>query len=294
MIKVEELTKRYDDRVVLDRLSFTAPAGTVTGLLGPNGAGKTTMFRLLLGLAEPTAGSALIDGRSYRDLPSPRRTVGAVLESTGLHPGRSGRNHLRVIATAAGLPLARVDELLELVGLVSAADRRVGGYSLGMQQRLALAAALLGDPAVIALDEPTNGLDPEGVAWLRRMTRAWAAEGRCVVVASHLLAAVSRSVDRVVIIDGGRVVHHETLDDEAGGAVTVACDNPAELAAALEREGADVKGAADGALDVRGADARRVGEIAAAAEVIVHHLGIRSDRDRLEALFISLTAKDRP
>ncbi|MEO7397817.1 MAG: ABC transporter ATP-binding protein, partial [Ilumatobacteraceae bacterium] len=206
MIEIRSLTKAYGTHRVVDGLTFTAPAGQVTGFLGPNGAGKTTTFRCLLGLAEPTSGDALIDGRAYRDLQHPRRHVGAVLESTGFHPGRSGRNHLRVIARAACMTDGRIDSLLELVGLSSAADRRVGGYSLGMRQRLGLAAAMLGDPEVIVLDEPANGLDPEGVTWIRRLLRLWADEGRTVMVSSHLLAELAHVVDRVVIIRDGALV----------------------------------------------------------------------------------------
>ena len=177
MIEVRGLTKAFGDQRAVDDLSFTAPGGKVTGFLGPNGAGKTTTFRCLLGLAEPTSGATLIDGRRYRDLASPRRTVGAVLESSGFHPARTGRNHLRVIARAAGLDPSRIDPLLDVVGLGGAADRRVGGYSLGMRQRLSIATAMLGDPEVVVLDEPANGLDPEGVGWVRRILRFWADEG---------------------------------------------------------------------------------------------------------------------
>jgi ABC-2 type transport system ATP-binding protein len=206
VIEVAGLTKRFGDHVAVDDLSFKAPAGQVTAVLGPNGAGKTTTFRTLLGLAHPTAGSALIDGRRYAELERPRKSVGAVLESSGFHPARTGRDHLRVVATAAGIARGRVDELLSFVGLARAADRRVGGYSTGMRQRLAVAGALLGDPRVVVLDEPTSGLDPEGVAWMRRLLREFAAEGRCVVVASHHLAEVAQTADRVLIISRGRAL----------------------------------------------------------------------------------------
>jgi ABC-2 type transport system ATP-binding protein len=206
MIEVVGLTKRFGKRAAVDELSFTAPAGQVTALLGPNGAGKTTTFRVLLGLAHPTAGRALVAGGPYAELDRPRRAVGAVLESYGFHPARTGGDHLRAIATAAGFPRGRVDEVLAFVGLARAADRRVGGYSTGMRQRLALAGALLGDPEVLVLDEPTSGLDPEGVAWMRRLLREFAAEGRCVLLASHLLAEVVRAADRVVIVARGRAL----------------------------------------------------------------------------------------
>jgi ABC-2 type transport system ATP-binding protein len=206
MIAVAGLTKRFGDLAAVDDLSFTGAAGQVMAVLGPNGAGKTTTFRVLLGLARPTAGRALIDGRPYAELERPRQTVGAVLESSGFHPARTGRDHLRVVARAAGIPRSRVDELLEFVGLARAGDRRVGGYSTGMRQRLAVAGALLGDPRVIVLDEPTSGLDPEGVAWMRQLLREFAAEGRCVLVASHLLAEVAQVADRVVIIARGRAL----------------------------------------------------------------------------------------
>jgi ABC-2 type transport system ATP-binding protein len=212
LIEVRTLTKTYGNQRAVDELSFTAPAGQVTGFLGPNGAGKTTTFRCLLGLARPTAGAALIGGRSYRELALPRREVGAVLESTGFHPGRTGRDHLRVVARAAGLDGARIDPLLGLVGLASAADRRVGGYSLGMRQRLGVATALLGDPQALVLDEPANGLDPQGMSWMRELVRTWADEGRTVLVSSHLLAEVAQVVDRVVIIRDGRLVAETALD----------------------------------------------------------------------------------
>jgi len=211
MIEVAGLTKRFGDQIAVDGLSFAAPAGQVTALLGPNGAGKTTTFRILLGLARSAAGSALIEGRPYAELDRPRETVGAVLESSGFHPARTGRDHLRVVATAAAIPEGRVDEVLAFVGLKRAADRRVGGYSTGMRQRLALAGALIGDPRALVLDEPTSGLDPEGVAWMRSLLRELAGEGRCVLLASHLLAEVAQAADRAVIVSEGRALRAADL-----------------------------------------------------------------------------------
>jgi ABC-2 type transport system ATP-binding protein len=293
MIEVAGLTKRFGDLVAVDDLSFTAPAGQVTAILGPNGAGKTTTFRVLLGLARPTAGRALIDGRPYAELERPRQTVGAVLESSGFHPARTGRDHLRVVATAAGIPRSRVDELLAFVGLARAADRRVGGYSTGMRQRLAVAGALLGDPGVVVLDEPTSGLDPEGVAWMRRLLREFAAEGRCVVVASHLLAEVAQAADRVVIIAKGRALREAdvtSLDDATELAVRV--DDPESLVTALTAQhGTEVSATGDGRLVVRGATAEEVGRTAARVGATVFELTSRSAGEPLEQLYLSLTGR---
>lgn len=209
-IEVLHLTKRYGDVVAVDDLSFSLEPGTITGFLGRNGAGKTTTLKVLLGLSAPTSGSATFDGGRLEDLPSPARAVGAVLDAS-FHPGRRARNSLRVLAAAAGLSDARVDEVLGLVGLADVAGRRVGGFSLGMRQRLALAAALLGDPSVLILDEPTNGLDPDGVRWLRSLLRGFRDEGRTVLVSSHLLAEVAQTVDDVVIIERGRLVRHAAI-----------------------------------------------------------------------------------
>jgi ABC-2 type transport system ATP-binding protein len=217
-VVVRELTKHFGDVVAVDRLSFSLDAGTITGFLGPNGAGKTTTLRLLFGLARPTAGEALVFGRPYRQLREPARRVGAVLESGDFDPGRSGRNHLRALALATGLSFDRVDELLELVELTGAADRPVGTYSLGMRQRLGLAAALLGDPELLILDEPGNGLDAAGVHWLRGFLRQFASAGRTVLVSSHILAEVAQSVDQVMIIDGGRLVATLAIAELTGGA----------------------------------------------------------------------------
>lgn len=199
-ITVDGLTKRYGAVTAVDRLTFEVEPGLVTGFLGPNGAGKTTTLRMILGLVAPTAGQALIGGRRYADLPGPRKSVGAVLEATGFHPGRRGRDHLRILAESGGIPVARVDEVLGRVGLADAGNRRVGTYSLGMRQRLGLAAALLGDPQVLILDEPANGLDPQGMADLRELLRTLAADGRTVLMSSHVLSEVAQTVDRVVIV----------------------------------------------------------------------------------------------
>ncbi len=217
-IRLEGLTKRFGAVTAVDDLSLHVRPGSVTAFLGPNGAGKTTTMRMALGLVAPTSGRALIGGHPYAELTSPRRTVGAVLGPDGFHPGRTGRKHLRVLALAAGLPTTRVPEVLELVELTDAADRRVGGYSLGMRQRLGLAGALLGDPAVLVFDEPANGLDPEGIAWLRRFLRSVADDGRTVLVSSHLLAEVARTADRIVVISEGRLRFDGPLADLADGA----------------------------------------------------------------------------
>jgi ABC-2 type transport system ATP-binding protein len=221
VVSCRALTKRYGTLAAVDGVTFSLERGTVTGFLGPNGAGKTTTLRLLLGLAEPTAGEALVFGRRYRELAHPVRKVGAVLESSDFHPARSGRDHLRTLALAAGLPLGRVEEVLELVELGGAAGRRVRTYSLGMRQRLGLAAALLGDPELLILDEPANGLDPAGVRWLRTFLQRLGAEGRTVLVSSHLLAEVAQTVDRVLIIDRGRLRASGRLDELARGGRTL-------------------------------------------------------------------------
>jgi ABC-2 type transport system ATP-binding protein len=213
VVRVSSLTKRYDEVVAVDDLTFSLAAGTVTGFLGPNGAGKTTTLRLLLGLAEPDAGEALVFGRRYRQLDRPARRVGAVLESNDFHPGRSGRDHLRVLALAAEIPWSRVEDVLALVEIELVADRRVRTYSLGMRQRLGLAGALLGDPELLILDEPANGLDPAGVHWLRTFLRRFAERGGTVFVSSHLLAEVAQTVDQILIIDRGRLVATARLDE---------------------------------------------------------------------------------
>jgi ABC-2 type transport system ATP-binding protein len=291
-ITVQGLTKRFGDVLAVDQLSFQVDEGTVAGFLGPNGAGKTTTLRMLLGLVAPTSGTAAVGGRRYRDLPDPVRRVGAVLEAGGFHPGRSARDHLRVQATAAGLPQGRVDQVLEQTGLAGAARRRVGGYSLGMRQRLGLAAALLGDPEVLILDEPANGLDPEGVHWLRGLVRGLAAEGRTVLVSSHLLAEVAQTVDQVVIIDKGRLVTQAAMAELTAAAdrtVRVRTPQPEALRDLLVALGASVTVDGPGQLVAVGVTAEQVGQAAAAGGVVLHEM--RFERSNLEDVFLELTGR---
>ena len=288
-VEVRALTKRYGSTVAVDGLGFAIAPGRITGFLGPNGAGKTTTLRALLGLVRPTSGEALVEGRPYARLRDPLGTVGAVLEAESFHPARSGRNHLRVLATAAGVPAARVDEVLEQVELSGAARRRVGGYSLGMRQRLSVAGALLGRPRLLVLDEPANGLDPEGIRWLREFLRSFAAGGGTVLISSHVLAEVAQVADEVVIIHRGRLVTQEplaALTARAGGATVVRSPDEERLTDELRHAEIEVS-AADGQLLVA-APAERVGEIAAAAGIVLHEL--RSQGASLEEVFLELTA----
>jgi ABC-2 type transport system ATP-binding protein len=291
-VEVRGLSKSFGQVRAVSDLSFTVEPGTVTGFLGPNGAGKTTTLRMVLGLMHPDAGTATFNGAPYATLTEPLRTVGAVLE-TAFHPARSGRNHLRVYCRAAGLPLSRADETLVQVGLADAGGRRAGGYSLGMRQRLALATALLGDPAVLVLDEPANGLDPEGIQWLRGFLRHLAHEqGRTVLVSSHLLSEVEQTVDRVVIVGAGRLVREGSMDQlrsGADGAGTVLVRSPevARLADLLRADGKEVT-AEDGALSVTGTTPADVGRRAFAAGIELHEL--RSRTSGLEEIYFQLTA----
>jgi ABC-2 type transport system ATP-binding protein len=292
VVSARSLTKRFGKLTAVDDLSFELAAGTVTGFLGPNGAGKTTTLRMLLGLAAPSSGDAQIFGTHYRTLARPAQRVGAVLEATDFHPGRSGRNHLRTLAAAEGISNARVDEVLRLVELESAANRRVKGYSLGMRQRLGLAAALLGEPELLILDEPANGLDPEGVRWLRDFLRAFAAEGKTVFVSSHVLAEVAQTVDRVVIINRGKLVVESPLAEltaRVGGGVRVRSPQADRLAEALRAAGLDAERAGD-ALVVRETGPERVGELAAEHGIVLHELA-RQDSS-LEDVFLQLTSAD--
>jgi ABC-2 type transport system ATP-binding protein len=292
VVVAESLTKRFGNLTAVDDLSFALEAGTITGFLGPNGAGKTTTLRMLLGLAAPTTGRALVFDRPYARLERPALRVGAVLEATDFHPGRSGRNHLLTLSRAVGLPDASVDEALRLVDLEAAANRRVKGYSLGMRQRLGLAAALLGDPELLVLDEPANGLDPEGVRWLRDFLRTFASGGRTVFVSSHVLAEVAQTVDQVLIINRGRLVVESPLDQltaRVGGSVRVRTPSPAELERALKGAGIDSSSAGDGTLFVRGATAERVGDVAFEAGLRLHEL--TGEASSLEEVFLELTSE---
>ena len=293
MIEVEHLTKRYRSAVAVDDLSFSVPRGRITGFLGPNGAGKTTTLRVLLGLALPTSGRATLAGRRYRELDAPLRTVGAVLEASNYHPARSGRNQLRVLAAAAGISRQRVDRVLTDVELTGAAKRRVGGYSLGMRQRLSVAAALLGEPELLVLDEPANGLDPEGIRWLRNFLRSFAEGGGTVFVSSHVLAEVSQLADEVVIIHRGKLVAHQSVAEltlQAAGATRVRSPRAEELLATLRAAGIEAEPTPAGPLAVH-APPERVGDLAAEAGIPLHELV--AEAGSLEEAFLELTAEPR-
>src|SRR5580693_6239052 len=303
MIEARDLTKRYGDKLAVDHLSFTVQPGRVTGFLGPNGAGKSTTMRLILGLDRPNSGSATINGQRYRDLPSPLRTVGALLEAKSVHGGRTARNHLLFLAQTQGLPRRRVDEVLGLVGLFDVANKRAGGFSLGMSQRLGIAAALLGNPQVLLLDEPVNGLDPEGVLWIRNLMKQLASEGRTILVSSHLMNAMAVTADYLIVFGRGRLITESTTDEvisrsadksvrvrspererltqlitEAGGKVT---------AGGPPRPGDPANGNGAELLTVTGLEAARIGEIAAAKAVVLHEL---TPMASLEEAFMELTS----
>jgi ABC-2 type transport system ATP-binding protein len=292
VVLAESLTKRFGDVVAVDDLSFELDQGTITGFLGPNGAGKTTTLRMLLGLAAPTSGRAFVFGQPYAQLEEPSRRVGAVLEATDFHPGRSGRDHLRMLAEAVDLPRSRVDEVLRLVELQAAAKRRVATYSLGMRQRLGLAAALLGDPELLILDEPANGLDPGGVRWLRDFLRAFASGQRTVLISSHVLAEVAQTVDEVLIINHGKLVVETSLDQltrRAEGSVRIRTPDTAKLEAALSHAGIRFSAGNDHALLAHGTTSEQVGDIAFAANVPLHELCAESSS--LEEVFLGLTTE---
>ena len=289
-VEVRDLSKRFGHFAAVEELSFDIEAGRVTGFLGPNGAGKSTTLRALLGLVRPSSGSATFDGQRYDELERPAARVGAVLEDASFHPGRSARNHLRILAATGGHAADRVDEALSTVGLEDAADRRVKGYSMGMRQRLAIAAALLGDPQVLILDEPTNGLDPPGISWLRGLLREQADRGRAVLVSSHVLAEVAQTVDDVVVIANGQLRAQGTLEQVLGGddgpATEVRAQDPVRLTGALERRGHRVERDGD-VLHVVGATPAQVGEIAGHERVAV--LGLAPRVRSLEDAFMALT-----
>jgi ABC-2 type transport system ATP-binding protein len=292
-IDIQNLSKRFGDHAAVADLSFRTREGAVTGFLGPNGAGKTTTLKMLLGLVAPSGGTATFGGRRYVELDEPVRQVGAVLESTGFHPGRRARDHLRVLATAAGLPLSRVGEVLDEVGLADAAAKRVKEFSLGMKQRLGLAAALLGEPAVLILDEPANGLDPEGVHWLRRFLRDFADRGGTVLVSSHLLAEVAHAVDDVVIIAHGRLITQASLADLAGRtptAVRVRTPHPRALGTALTAEGVAADLVTADTLVAFDTTTEAVGLAAAGAGVPIYEM--TSEHFDLEEMFLELTSSE--
>lgn len=288
-IEIRSLSKSFGPVTAVSDLTFTVEPGQVTGFLGPNGAGKTTTLRMLLGLVRPTSGSATFAGAEYAQLRDPLATVGTALEAASFHPGRTARNHLAIYATAAGIRRQRVDAVLEQVGLAQYADRRVGGYSLGMRQRLGLAFALLGDPGVLVLDEPVNGLDPEGIRWIRRLLRQLAEEGRTVLVSSHLLSEVQQSVDQVVIISKGRLAYQGTLDElEVGTRVVADAPDRAKLEKALRAADLAVDTVPDG-LAVSGVTAERVGAIALDARVPLSRL--TAEQAGLENVFLELVGE---
>jgi ABC-2 type transport system ATP-binding protein len=295
MIEARDLTKFYGGKAAVDHLSFTVEPGRVTGFLGPNGAGKSTTMRLILGLDRPQSGIALINGKPYRDLPTPLRTVGALLEAKSVHTGRTARNHLLFLAQTQGLPARRVDEMLGLVGLQAVADKRAGGFSLGMSQRLGVAAAMLGDPEILLLDEPVNGLDPEGVLWIRNLMKQLAAEGRTILVSSHLMNEMAVTADYLIVVGRGRLITEASTEDviarSTDQSVRVRTPDAARLAELITKAGGSaISGAAAngvGLLTVTGLPAARIGEIAASGGVVLHEL---TPMASLEEAFMELTS----
>jgi ABC-2 type transport system ATP-binding protein len=290
VIEAQHLTKRYAEKVAVDDLSFTVRPGIVTGFLGPNGSGKSTTMRMIMGLDHPTGGSATVNGQRYHALAWPLREVGALLEAKAIHPGRSARAHLRMLAQANRIPLRRVDELLDLVGLGSVAGQRAGKFSLGMSQRLGIAAALLGDPGVLIFDEPVNGLDPDGIRWVRNLLKGLAAEGRTVFVSSHLMSEMAVTADEVVVIGRGRFLAQQPVAEmtACGAARFVRVRSPEleKLRAALHEQGARTT-VEDGALIVRGMDKETIGDLASSLPVTLHELAAESAS--LEEAFMELT-----
>jgi ABC-2 type transport system ATP-binding protein len=290
-IEAQGLTKRYGDTLAVDGLSFTVPAGTVTGFVGPNGAGKSTTMRMILGLDAPDAGAALVNGRPYAALAVPLREIGALLDASALHPGRSAYAHLLWLACSNDLPRTRVDEVLELVGMTAVARRRTGGFSLGMAQRLGIAAAMLGDPPALMFDEPVNGLDPEGMIWIRGFLRGLAAEGRAVLVSSHLMSELQGTADHLVVIGRGRLIADtsvsELLRAASGDGVTVRTPEPGAAMALLARAGATVTSTGHDQLEIRGLPAQRIADLMAEGDLRLHELS--PHRASLEDAYMELT-----
>jgi ABC-2 type transport system ATP-binding protein len=294
MIQAENLTKRYGSTTAVDDVSFTVHSGRVTGFLGPNGAGKSTTMRMIVGLDRPSAGRVTVDGAAYAGLGAPLRDVGALLDARSVHPGRTARAHLRALGATHGIGRSRVNEVLELAGLAEVADRRVGGFSLGMGQRLGIATALLGDPHTIMLDEPVNGLDPEGVLWVRTLVRQLAAEGRTVFLSSHLMSEMALTADHVIVLGRGRVLAdaamQDLIDRASRGTVRVCSPESGALAEGLRRLGAGVDALGSGQLAVVGCSAEQIGEVAARAGIVLHQL--TSLQSSLEEAYLQLTAGD--
>jgi ABC-2 type transport system ATP-binding protein len=286
-IEVQDLTKRFGGFTAVDHLSFTVEPGRITGFLGPNGAGKTTTLRMLLGLVKPSGGSATIGGRDYREITQPMAVVGSALEATNFHPGRTGRDHLRVLADTAGVGADRVDQMLEMVGIPAAARKRAGGYSMGMRQRLGLAAAMLGDPQVLILDEPANGLDPEGIRWLRGFLRHLSSQGKTVLISSHMLQEVEQTVDDVVIINNGQLIKQGAMNELHGEAHTIVRTSDLDALAGALRVADVTSTVEDGALLAETHDLRLIGDVALRAGLPVYEL--RQATTDLEALFFELT-----
>ena len=291
MIEAHGLTKRYGDKLAVDGLTFTVRPGVVTGFLGPNGAGKSTTMRLILGLDAPTSGSVTVNGRPYREHAAPLREVGALLDARAVHPGRSAYAHLLALAQTCGIRRSRVDEVVEAVGLAGAARRRAGGFSLGMGQRLGIAAALLGDPRTVILDEPVNGLDTEGIRWIRSLLRGLAAEGRTVFVSSHLMSEMALTAQHLIVIGRGRLIADTGMEEFIAGAapslVRVRSTDPTALASLLRARDVTVSGADDGALAVSGLSTDQVGRIAGAAGITL--LELTAQQASLEEAFMDLT-----
>jgi ABC-2 type transport system ATP-binding protein len=292
MITVEALTKRYGNKVAVDSIDFTVRPGQVTGFLGPNGAGKSTTMRMIVGLDRPTAGTVAVNGRRYQEHRAPLREVGVLLDAKAAHPGRSAYKHLLSIAATHGIGASRVNEVIGLAGLDAVAGKRVGGFSLGMGQRLGIAAALIGDPATIILDEPVNGLDPEGVRWVRTLMRSLAAEGRTVLLSSHLMSEMAQTADRLIVIGRGRILADDSIEDVISGAtrlVTRVRTRDAErLSAVIAGPGVVVSVLADGAIEIVGLTAEQVAIAASAAGVVLHE--VASVSGSLEEAYIALTA----
>ncbi|MCD7102376.1 ABC transporter ATP-binding protein [Pseudoclavibacter sp. 13-3] len=291
MIEARDLSKRYGSKTAVDHVTFRVEPGRVTGFLGPNGAGKSTTMRLALGLDRPTTGAVTVNGRRYADQHAPLHEVGALLDATAVHRGRSARSHLRALAATHGIPDARVDEVIAMAGLESVADKRSGGFSLGMGQRLGIAAALLGDPDTLILDEPVNGLDPDGVVWVRQLLRYEASKGKTVLVSSHLMAEMAQTADHLIVLGRGRVLADTSLQEfiaHAGrSCVRVRSPQSAALAAELQRMGGAVTPSADGSLSVTGLDAAVIGQAAADTHAVLHEL--HTVEASLEQAYLELT-----